>query len=387
MKNSIKWWLNKMNKKSLNNIIDEMTNVVEKSKDEIFHISEQSINEHSSLQKELATTKILVKEYIKRNDELEKEVRLYRRRLSQVSRDFAKYTEDEIRDVYEKTHELQTKLAIMRREEESLRQKRDDLERRLIQLGKTIEHANNLGRKVSVILTYLHDDFPQVNKALKSAKEKQQLGLKIIEAQEMERKRISREIHDGPAQSLANILIRSEIVDLSFREGNIEQAIEEMNAIRENIRASLQEVRRIIYDLRPMALDDLGLFPTIKKHISTVSQHNDIEIELLVLGDEKRLPPNYEVAIFRLIQEALQNAIKHANATMIKVSIEVLQNKINVLIWDNGVGFDVNEKDESSFGIMGMKERVDILNGDFFLDSTIGQGTIVRITIPYHSTE
>src|SRR5690625_6263279 len=92
----------------------------------------------------------------------------------------------------------------------------------------------------------------------KMVKKKQTNGPKIIETQENERKRLSREIHDGPAQMLANILIRSEFVDLSFREGNLDNALQEMKSIRENIRSSLYEVRRIIYDLRPMALDDLG---------------------------------------------------------------------------------------------------------------------------------
>src|SRR5699024_4264476 len=161
----------------------------------------------------------------------------------------------------------------------------------------------------------LQEDFHQVNEYLKSAHEKQQIGLKIIEAQEQERKRISREIHDGPAQSLANILVRSEIVDLVFRSGNVEEALDEMKSFRKSIQQSLSEVRRIIYDLRPMALDDLGLFPTIKKHISTVSKYNDIEIQLTLHGERKRLQTHYEIALFRLIQEGLQNAIKHANAT------------------------------------------------------------------------
>src|SRR5699024_10388969 len=103
-----------------------------------------------------------------------------------------------------------------------------------------------------------------VNEMVQSAQEKQEFGLKIIEAQEVERKRLSREIHDGPAQSLANILIRSEVVDLAFSKGNTVQALQEMKNVRKNIRSSLKEVRRIIYNLRPMALDDLGLFPTIR---------------------------------------------------------------------------------------------------------------------------
>lgn len=372
-----------INEITLDGIIDDMTNVVEKSKDEIFHINEEAFQERTRLQQELEETRMKVKKYVKEVDLLNKQVRDFKHRLSQVSREFNVYSEEDIRQVYEHTHALQTKLAVTEKEEKVLRQKRDELERRIMRLSTTIEYANNLGRKVSVILTYLYDDFSQVQEALKTAKEKQQFGLKIIEAQEVERKRLSREIHDGPAQMLANILLRSEIVDLAFREGNVEDALKEVRSIRTNIRTSLQEVRRIIYDLRPMALDDLGLFPTIRKHIETMSEHHGIDIKLTLLGDERRLEPNYEVAIFRLVQEALQNAIKHAEATIIRVTIENAPSKINVSIKDDGVGFDQDEESSNSFGLIGMKERVELLNGTLSIHSKVGQGTSIGVVLPY----
>lgn len=375
------------NKQTLDKIIDEMTRVVEKSKDEIFYISEEAMEELRQLQKELEKTKRFVKEYIVRGDKLEIEVKKSRQRLSLVSREFNRYTEEDIREVYEKTHNLQTELAILRQEEKQLRQRRDDLERRIERLKKTIEHANNLGRKVSVVLTYLHDDFSNVNEILKTAKEKQEFGLKIIEAQEMERKRLSREIHDGPAQMLANILIRSEIVDLAFREGNVEQALEEVKSIRGNIKQSLHEVRRIIYDLRPMALDDLGLFPTIKKHIKTMSDYYEVPIDLTLLGDERRLDPYYEVAVFRVVQEALQNAINHAQAKLIKVLIEVRSEHLTVIVKDDGIGFDPSIQKENSFGLIGMRERIEILDGELNISSEPGFGTTVRMKIPLKEAE
>ena len=376
--------IEKTHKKTLDKIIEEMTKVVEKSKDEIFYISEEAMEELRHLQQELENTRKLVKEIIDRGDKLEIEVKKSRQRLSIVSRDFNRYSEEDIREVYEKTHTLQTELAILRQEEKLLRERRDDLERRIERLKKTIEHANNLGRKVSVVLSYLHDDFSNVNEILKTAKEKQEFGLKIIEAQEMERKRLSREIHDGPAQMLANILIRSEIVDLAFREGNVEQALEEVRSIRGNIKQSLHEVRRIIYDLRPMALDDLGLFPTIKKHIKTMSDYHEVPIELAMLGDERRLDPHYEVAVFRLVQEALQNAINHAQANLIKVLIEVRSRHLTVVVKDDGIGFDSSVQKENSFGLIGMRERVEILNGELNISSKPGFGTTVRMKIPLH---
>lgn len=373
-----------MDTKRLDNILKKMTEVVEKSQEEILLISEQAEKEYAALEEELVQTKLLVNQYIAKSNELEKKVRASRRQLSEVSKRFDIHSEETIRRVYEKTHQLQTEYAVVQREEKALRQKRDDLERRLIQLSKTIERANNLGRKVSIISSFLQDDFHEVNELVKSAQEKQQIGFKIIEAQEKERKRISREIHDGPAQSLANILIRSEIVDLAFRDGATEQALTEMKSIRESIRQALREVRRIIYDLRPMALDDLGLFPTIKKHISSISEYNNIDIDLALHGDERRLDPHYEVAVFRIIQEGLQNAIKHAKASRIIVRLEIRDNLIALNIEDDGIGFDpenINKKD--SYGLIGMKERVDLLDGELTIKSEPNRGTKIVVKLPY----
>ncbi|HLS66041.1 MAG TPA: sensor histidine kinase [Pseudogracilibacillus sp.] len=377
---------NKVKEKTLDKIIEEMTTAVEKSKEEIFHISEETREELAELEKELVETKFLVKEQIRKGDELERQVKIFRKKLATVSREFNRYSEGDIREVYEQTHALQTELILVQQEEIALRKKRNEIEQRIVRLRRTIEHATNLGRKVSVVLTYLHDDFSQVNEVIKSAQEKQQIGLKIIEAQEVERKRISRDIHDGPAQMLANILIRSEIIDLSFRDGDIDNALKEMKSIRENIRSSLKEVRRIIYDLRPMALDDLGLFPTVKKHVQTMSEYHNIDISLNLLGDEKRLEASYEIAIFRLVQEALQNAIKHADATRINVALETLPDQITIIVRDNGKGFDPEAlpQNDHSFGLVGMKERVETLDGELIIDSKVGKGTRVNIVIPYN---
>src|SRR5699024_11742807 len=110
-----------------------------------------------------------------------------------------------------------------------------------------IKRAQGLASRVSVVLNYLNDDFKYVNDLLEEAKEKHEFGIKIIQAQEEERKKISREIHDGPAQMLANILLRSELVDRTFREGSKEDGMAEIKSLREMVRTSLYEVRRIIY--------------------------------------------------------------------------------------------------------------------------------------------
>ncbi|SFQ60924.1 Histidine kinase-, DNA gyrase B-, and HSP90-like ATPase [Priestia endophytica DSM 13796] len=195
---------------------------------------------------------------------------------------------------------------------------------------------------------------------------------------------MSREIHDGPAQMLANVMMRSELIERVYRERSPDEAMKEIRDLRKMVRSALYEVRRIIYDLRPMALDDLGLIPTLRKYISTVEDYNDgkPQISFTSLGSDKRMPPKLEVALFRLAQESITNAIKHADANYVTVKIEVCDSQVILIVKDDGKGFEVEEKKEQSFGIMGMKERVEILDGKLEINSAIGKGTKVMIIVP-----
>jgi two-component system sensor histidine kinase DegS len=371
-----------LSNKALDEIIDEMIKVVQNSKDEIFQLTEESRAEYERLKQELKEIREKVALHIKEGDQLERELNRAKKQLVIVSQDFSKHSEEAIQLVYNEASELQTNLILRRQEEKMLRERRDELERRLQGLDEMIERAEVLVSKIAIVLNYLMKDFQQVNELVADAKEKQEFGLKIIEAQEEERRKISREIHDGPAQTLANIMLRSEIVDKIYRKGDQDQVLEEIQNIRKQIRASLYEVRRIIYDLRPMALDDLGLIPTIRKYIRTVSDYENIPIDFTLIGKEKRLHSDYEVASFRLMQEALQNAVKHAEATKIEVKLELRDEDIHLLVKDNGKGFDPNEKKDKSFGLIGMRERAEILEGDLKIRTKIGQGTSIFLHIP-----
>ena len=372
----------KIEDKALDRIINEMVDAVENSKDEIFYIGEESRMEYEQLLTDLQLTKEKVADMIKEGDQLEQKVRYSKMRLSDVSRDFDRYSEEQIREVYEQTHKLQIELRMSREKEKILRERRDEIQRRLQGLELKMKRAEGLVGKISVVLNYLNDDFKQVSQLIHDAKEKQEFGLKIIEAQEEERRRLSREMHDGPAQMLANILLRSELVDRTFRERSTEEALLEIQNMRKMVRSSLYEVRRIIYDLRPMALDDLGLLPTIKKYLANIEEFNNIHIDFTALKAEKRLDPKYEVALFRLTQEAVQNAVKHAEPSTIKVRMEVMQDLVVISIIDDGKGFDVTVKKENSFGIIGMRERVEMLDGSITFHSEIGKGTRVLIKVP-----
>lgn len=376
--------LKKIDVRTLDQILEKMINTVDSSKSEIFQIGEQCRQEYETLSDELKEVKVMVSQVIDEGEDLEVKTRQSRRRLSIVSQHFRDYTEEQVREAYEIAHNYQMKYSMNLELEKQLRRRRDELERRLIHLEATIDRANNLVSQTSVVLNYLTSDLKEIGSALEDAKEKQDFGLRVIEAQEEERKRLSREIHDGPAQMLANMLLRSDLVEKVYREQGIVNALEEVKSLKKMVRSSLSEVRRIIYDLRPMALDDLGLVPTLRKYLERTEEYNNgVTFHFINLGQEYRLPSKYEVALFRLVQESVQNAIKHAQASEIHVKIDMQQDSVFLIVKDNGKGFDVREKKEGSFGIMGMRERVEIIDGKITIDSKIGEGTIVMIQVKF----
>jgi len=357
--------------KSLDEILNKMIDTVDESKTEIYKIGEQSRKDYEFIIAELKKTKQMITELIEEEDRLEKATRQARKKLSEVSQHFNTYSEHEVRVVYEYAHNLQMKLTMSRQLEQQLRERRDELERRVVGIKETIERADKLVSQVNVVINYLTGD-------LKSMTE-------FMEVQEEERKRLSREIHDGPAQILANVMMRSDLIEKIYRERGIDEALAEIKKLKETVRDALYEVRHIIYDLRPMALDDLGLVPTLKKYLETVEEYNkmaNIQIPFTYIGDDERIDSKMEVALFRLIQESVQNALKHAQAKEIQVKLEINKKNIIAVIKDDGIGFDPTLKKDGSFGLRGMKERVELLDGSISIQSSKGNGTKVIIKIP-----
>ncbi|CAM5191176.1 Signal transduction histidine-protein kinase/phosphatase DegS OS=Ureibacillus acetophenoni OX=614649 GN=SAMN05877842_101172 PE=4 SV=1 [Ureibacillus acetophenoni] len=368
---------------SLDVIFNRMIDTITNSKNDIFIISEQSRRNFEQLKLELELVKQKIAITINECDLLEQKTKIAKNRLVEVSKYFDKYSEEQVREAYENANELQIKLSLTRANEKQLREKRDDIERRLRELNDTIERAEHIVNQVNVVVNYLTSDLKNVGKALEKAKMKQEFGIKIIASQEKERKRISREIHDGPAQMMANVLMRSDLIERTYRDRGVEAAIKEIRDLKVTVREALSEVRRIIYDLRPMALDDLGIIPTLRKYLSTLMEYNPrVQIKFQSNNSETRLPSDYEVSIFRLVQESVNNAIKHGEASEISVKIEWLKKHININVKDNGSGFDINNVKEKSFGLVGMKERIDLLKGTMDINSNPGQGTLIMFKIP-----
>lgn len=374
----------KIDGKVLDSIYDELLAKMEQSKKDIFMISEQSRQGYEEMKDELEDVRLNISAVIKNGDLLEDKTRAARRRLAEVSGSFNSYSELQIRQSYENANNLQLQLSANRSEEKKYRQKRDRLQRRLQTLLQTIERAERLVNQLNITMNYLSSDLEAVEDAFEKPQLNHDYSLRIIEAQEEERKRLSREIHDGPAQMMANVLLRSDLIERTYREKGPELAFKEISSLKEMVRHALTEVRRIIYDLRPMALDDLGLVPTLRKYLETTEGYNPAtRLSFESNGTERRLPSSFETSIFRLVQEAISNAIRHGKASAIEVKMEWLKEQVSISVSDNGTGFDQSIVKNQSFGLLGMKERIDLINGDFIINSSLGEGTILMFQIPY----
>jgi two-component system sensor histidine kinase DegS len=370
---------------SLERIVSETLSAIEKSKIQIYDIAENARSECDRIKKELQEIQFQVMGTIEKVDSLERLEKAARLRLMEVSQNILKHTEDEIRQAYEKASELQMELGSLREREHQLKLRRNELERSLRKLLTTVDNAEGLVTQVGVVLDYLGGNLKWINNELEVVQQKRQLAPRIIQAQEEERKRVAREIHDGPAQAMANVVMRTEVCE-KLLDIDMEAARKELKITREMIKNSLHDVRRIIFDLRPMTLDDLGLIPAINRYAESLKERFNTPIEINCTGQRQRVNSLIEVALFRVVQEAIQNTIKHANATHILVSLELNYEHITILVKDNGTGFDADaylkEPRPDRYGLLGMRERLEILGGQLNVRSNPGEGTEILAILP-----
>jgi two-component system sensor histidine kinase DegS len=204
----------------------------------------------------------------------------------------------------------------------------------------------------------------------------------MIQAQEAERKHLARQMHDGPAQALSNLILQSEIAMRLF-DRDQDMSREELINLKVSATRTFQQIRDFIFELRPMMLDDLGLAPTVKRYIDAINEQSGSDIQLTITGVERRLEPYLEVMVFRGVQELITNVLRHSQASQTKLQVDLGDANVKVTVDDNGKGFDASILDEGeSMGLKLIKDRSEMLGGYMDVESLIGQGTRVTFQIP-----
>ena len=211
----------------------------------------------------------------------------------------------------------------------------------------------------------------------------QELSSRAITAQEEERKRIARELHDQTAQSLTSILLMLRLIENNGEPNALRARLAEL---RELTARAIDEVGKLAMDLRPSTLDDLGLRAAIEWYAREYSEKMAANVEYEAIGFENRLPAPVEVVIYRLVQEAFTNITKHAKADQVSVRLEQRADSLLVTVSDNGVGFDnggiLEAGERRGLGLFGMQERLALVQGSMQINSEIGRGTLLSIKIP-----
>lgn len=288
-----------------------------------------------------------------------------------------RFSKDDIRSVFTMVQEVQMRLLAMRNQFEQLQVRQKVLQERQTSLGPLLS-----------LLAQLDVTTEEEQPVVQSAVDPREARIvEVIRAQENERLRISLQMHDGPVQTLSNLILRAEICERLVDRDTV-QARAELSALKKAIHGTLQDTRRFIFDLRPMILDDLGLVPTLRRYAADFNERFQIEVSVAVQHMDTRLPPSYEVALFRFIQEALNNVQKHAGASTARVAIEGSADQVQVLIEDNGNGFTINDTsmEIDSKGHMGfavMRQQIEtLLQGQLGVESATGRGTRVIARVP-----
>jgi two-component system sensor histidine kinase DegS len=320
---------------------------------------------------QIAQTQLVVDREQQRNADIATELRTIQDNIETVPR-------QDIRTKYDEALDARFRLTTMRGQLEKFQSIREQLEREqtfLSQLMNQIQGVDTLatGEDTS------NNSAPKATVNI----------VRIVQAQEEEKMRLARLMHDGPAQSLTNFILQTEICQRLF-DRDPARAAEELNNLKTNASITFQKVRDFIFDLRPMMLDDLGVIPTVRRYVDSFREKNDINTKLELLGEERRLQAHREVMLFRGIQELMGHARDYANANELVVRLDMTSDRVKVDIEDNGRGFDAQSAfsgDETvaeprAQSIITLKEKFELVGGRISVNSNETDGTQVHMELP-----
>ena len=202
---------------------------------------------------------------------------------------------------------------------------------------------------------------------------------RAVAAQELERRRLARELHDETGQALTSILLGLATLERAETPAQVQEAVAGMRRL---VVSTLQDVRRLAVELRPKALDDFGLLPALKRLGQTVSEGSRLDVQVEARLGGERLPAEAETAVYRIVQESLTNVVKHAEARHVSILLTRKNESVSVMIEDDGRGFDPASTRDGGLGLLGMQERVALLDGSLVVESSPGTGTTLVLELP-----
>ena len=332
---------------------------------------ESARNEYEHAQRQVDEIDLLIRQTSAEVDRLVQRNMRITSRIRQVESTIDSVPREDIREVYSTGLDTQQRLFTMRGQLEKLQSDQHNVSRYSTMIRGMLEIVGAADYEPEV--SDRDDDSAQL------------LAIRIIEAQERERQILSRQMHDGPAQALTNLVLQAEICERLF-DVDAERARAELVALKDAVAGTFQKVKGLILNLRPMMLDDLGLVPTLRRYVDSYCDNTGVLASLTLTGKERRLEPHKEVIVFRAVQELLNNAHEHNHATSVQITLDVSEDVVCVTVEDNGIDSDSSEfsvvSDVDRLGLSMMRERLDMLGGTIHTESGVGRGTRVGFEVP-----
>lgn len=325
----------------------------------------------TELKGQLDQTQLIVDREQQRNADLATELRTIQDNIETVPR-------QDIRSKYDEALDARFRLTTMRGQLEKFQSHRDQLQERQTFLSTLLNKIQG----VEVLSSGVEE--PTSNGAPKPAVN----IVRIVQTQEEEKLRLARLMHDGPAQSLTNFILQTEICQRLF-DRDPARAAEELNNLKTTASVTFQKVRDFIFDLRPMMLDDLGVVPTVRRYTDSFREKNDIDARLEIMGEERRLESHREVMLFRGVQVLMADARDYASPSELVVKLDMSSDRIKVTVGDNGRGFDPEiafadetHLDSRSQSLFTLREKFELVGGSMVIHSAETEGTTVILELP-----
>ncbi|MBE6050671.1 MAG: sensor histidine kinase [Clostridium sp.] len=371
--------------KDINEILSLVINDIHKGQEKIINITESLKSQYKKYEEELREINEEINELVAEVIQLEKEDKKMRRKLADVSANFQE-DDSEMKKVYEEALNVRVEYVTKQKEENRLKSKRSNLEKLVKENRNNIQDADSVIEQVSVALNYLKRD---VGGNIDDVDEKNKIAysVRFTKAQEKERNRIAREIHDGPAQYLASTIMRLDFCKMLLSR-DLEKGLMELDDLKGNVKKTLKEVRGIILDLKPPFLNGVTLENAIYDLKEAFQDDTNINFNVKMKVSNKVIEYVLEVAIYRMIQEILHNIKKHSNAQNASLKLEIGYDNIYIDLQDDGKGFDVEKVirdvriNNKHYGILGIYDRVYELNGEITIESSENEGTKYKIKLP-----
>lgn len=365
----------------LQGVLDRTHEFLGSSIDHVVGIRDDLMLGLHDLYDELNEVRKEIKDVISANDSVTEAYKQARRRLA--SAELASDYEMQAK-MYEEAERFMRLRASFEERERYLRRRRDDLEREKIRMERIMGHSTNMMGKLRLAVEILKSRMDSMD-SMKSAGDMRAAAL-ALQFAERENKRLAREIHDGPIQQFAASLLSFEYLESVVSQGDPEAVKAEIDRVKEQLRDALADFRSFLIQLQPLGLEK-GLGRAIARLAESYKDRHGVNFEVDSSQDEDSFASVLRSNVFRVVQEAASNALRHGGAKNIKVRYRYTERELSVVIEDDGSGFDVESgrisaAERGSFGLANMAERIHFVNGTLSIESKIGKGTRITLRVP-----